>query len=368
MNQQSDKTVSAKPLFQTAALCLFALAAAFCFRSALYLPVLFLVMVGGGVLAVLFFSCPRVFAVMEATTFVSILFVASGMELTALLFGGAAIMTSVTIFICIRKRMEKGAVTLAVTSVLLVLSMISFAALYFAEGGELSLSAMQSMIDDLFEQIYEILAATVRATYATLPADTIEAYESRGVTIAELVSVALESVREAVMLSKMILPGILLFALQALAYIAVTSFQTTAKLSYGEALIRASQFVIYPTKVTCVIYMLSASLYAICTIFVPATSLFMVMVLNMLLAVMPAMIVCGFSCLRMRMLHPFTKTRTIVITILVVIGCLFLPTYVAPVAVLLLGFVGAQDVFMLRALREQKERIERGEDDDDIIN
>ena len=368
MNQQSDKTVSAKPLFQTAALCLFALAAAFCFRSALDLPALFLVMAGGGVLAVLFFSCPRVFAVMEAAALVAILFVASGMELAALLFGAAAIMASVTVFICIRKRMEKGAVTLAVTSVLLVLFMISFAALYLAEGGELSLSAMQSTIDGFFERIYETFAATVRATYAALPASTIAAYEARGVTVAELVTVALESVREAVMLAKMILPGIVLFALQALAYVTVTSFQTTAKLSYGETLIRASQFVIYPTKITCVIYMLTASLYAICAIFVPSTSFFMVMVLNMLLAVMPAMIVCGFSCLRMRMRHPFTKTRTIVVTILVVIGCIFLPTYVAPVAVLLLGFVGAQDVFMLRALREQKERIERGEDDDDMIN
>lgn len=368
MNQKSDKTVSAKPLFQTAALCLFALAAAFCFRSALYLPALFLVMAGGGILAVIFFSCPRVFAALEAAVLVAILFVASGMEPAALLFGGAALLASITVFICIRKRMEKGTVTLAVTGVLLVISLIAFAALYFAEGGELSLSAMQSMIDDIFEEIYETLTAAVRAGYAALPADTVAAYESRGVTLADLVSAAQESLRETVALVKMILPGILLFALQTLAYVAVTSFQTTAKLSYGEKLIPASQFVIYPTKVTCVIYMLTASLYAICAIFVSSTSLFMVMVLNMLLAVMPAMIACGFSCLRMRMLHPFTKTRTTVITILVVLGCLFLPSYVIPVAVLLLGFVGAQDVFMLRALREQKERIERGEDDEDFMD
>lgn len=367
MNQTSDKTVSAKPLFQTAALCLFALAAAFCFRSALYLPALVLVMVGSGILAVLFFSCPRAFAALEAVAFVAILFVASGMALAILLFGGAALLASITVFLCIRKRMEKGAATLAVTGVLLVISLVAFAALYLAEGGELSLSAMQSTIDALFEKIYDALSVVVRAAYATLPADTIAAYEARGVTLAELVSETLSGLRETVTLLKMLLPGILLFVLQTLAYVAVTSFQTTAKLSYGEALIRASQFVIYPTKVTCVIYMLTASLYAICAIFVSSTSFFMVMVLNMLLAVMPAMIVCGFSCLRMRMLHPFTKTRTTVITILIVIGCLFLPTYVAPVAVLLLGFVGAQDVFMLRALREQKERIERGEDDEDFM-
>ncbi|MBQ7309676.1 MAG: hypothetical protein IJW87_05805 [Clostridia bacterium] len=367
MNEKTNKTVSAKPFFQTAVYCLFALASAICFRGALYLPALVLLMAACGVLAVLFFSCPRAFAVLEAAVLPTILFVASGMETLMLLFGGASIITAVTVFSCIRKRQEKSTATLMTTGVLLVLTAIALFIWYLASGNKLSLSAVQGLIDETFEDIYAMLEEVVRASYAALPEETVAIYESRGVTVAELISVALKSLREAVSLVKMILPGVLLFALQTLAYVAVTAFQTAAKLSYGETLIRASQYVIYPTKVTCVIYMLTASLYALCSIFVSSTALFMVMVLNMLLAVMPAMIVCGFSCLRMRMMHPFTKTRTIVITALVVIGCFLLPSYVAPVAVLLLGFVGAQDVFMLRTLREQKEREENGEDEDDYV-
>ena len=224
---------------------------------------------------------------------------------------------------------------------------------------------MQKVIDAAFEEIHAMMTALVRETYANLPPETIAAYEKSGVSLAQLISVAVQSVTESVMLVKMILPGILLLLVQLLGYVAVTAFQITARLSYGKELFCGMDWLIFPTKTTCGIYMATASIYALFSIFVSSTALFMVMVLNMLLAVLPSMIACGTSCLRMRLRHPYRKTKTLVLTILIALGSLFLPTYVLPVAILLLGFVGAQDVFILRTLSEQKALMDQGGEDEE---
>ncbi len=367
MNEQQNK-VLAQPLFQTIALCVVTLSAACFARFGGVLPGIFLMMVASGILTVIFFSTPRLYVGLEILAMLVIFLIAGGMKPILLLYPVLSTVASVLMYAMIRRRARKATVIIGVTVLLLVVLVIALLYWYLASGNEFTISAMGELIGAYFEKIRLMMEKTVLDTYASMDERMLSIYEQRGISLEELIEADIKSVALSVELSKMILPGILLLVLQIFGYIAATAYYLTAKASYGTRLIPAPYWGIFPTQMTCVIFMILAALYALCSFFVSSTSTFMVLVLNMILAIVPCMLVCGVGCLRLRMKHPATRRGTIIILVLAVIGLVFMPGVVLPSAFLLLGFIGAQDVFMFRATAAMQDAEQNADEDDDFTD
>jgi hypothetical protein len=148
---------------------------------------------------------------------------------------------------------------------------------------------------------------------------------------------------------QLLLPGCFIFLVQVMGYIGVLSFEKTARWTRFEEALPKMHWHLYPTQISCVIYILVTIVYIITSFFAPSSS-FAVIITNFWIALMPVMIACGFHSLRLRLKHPLLRRSTVFVLILLAVGCLFIPNAVFTFSVFMLTFMGAQDVSLSRSV------------------
>ena len=134
------------------------------------------------------------------------------------------------------------------------------------------------------------------------------------------------------------------------------SFEKTVRLARYDALLPEVRWLLYPTQFTSVLYIIVTTVY-ILTMFFSASS-FSIIVTNIWIALTPVMIACGFRSLAMRLKHPRLRRSTIVILVLFVLGVFFLREAAFSFGILMLTFMGAQDVSLARTAESAKKHFE----------
>lgn len=355
MNQQTKPSANLRPLGLTAVLCLFSISAALDLAYGKAIIGSFLMMAMIGVLAVIFLTCERYIFVLDAAATLVILFFAANSSLFAALFGLVLIIASMILAQTVRKKKEKVSVVLAVCFTVFIGYALVWTILYAADGNSLAPSDLLDRLNAYFDSLKAPLAEAVRRSVESLSEEVFAYYQKYDITKEMLLQSYLESMENYVDIMQMLLPGFSLFAVQVMAYIGVTSFEKTVKATHYDALLPEVRWRLYPSQPACVIYLIITSLYAILSFF-SASSAFLLVVMNLWLALMPVMLACGFRSLKARLAHPRLRRSMIVILILFVIGIFFMPDVALPIGIFMLTFMGAQDVSVMRAAESAKKK------------
>lgn len=363
MNQQEKKTAAdLRPFGLTAALCILSIAAALDMEYGIAVIGLLLFAVMIGILAVILMTCEKYIFVLDAVSMLLILFFATGGSLETALLGAVLIACALIFSVFIRKKSDKTTAVLAVCISFAIGFGIVWAIFYAAEGGSLAPSELLSKLNDYFDSFKPPLADMVREYVDSLSAEVLAYYEKYEITKEMLLEAHLESMESAVDMAQMLLPGCFLFAVQALGYIGVISFEKTVKLCRYDALLPEARWLLYPTQVSCVVYLIVTTLYLITMFF--SSSVFSIVVTNCWIALTPVMLACGLRSLGMRLKHPRFRRSTVFILVLFVAGIFFLAEAAIIFGIFMLTFMGAQDVSLARAAESAKANL-GGKDRDD---
>ena len=361
MDQKERKTTSnLRPLGLTIALCLFSISAAWDMEYGIRIIGHLLMMGIIGILAVIFMTCPKHISVLDAISMLIILFFSSNGSLELALMGAALIVTALVLSAAVHQKSAKTSAVLAVCVTFTVGYILVWATFYAAQGNSLAPNELLTKLNDYFDSFKAPLAEFVHEYVEHLPEEVFAYYEKYEITKEMLISAYLEMMEDSVDMAQMLLPGCFVFIVQAMAYLGVVSFEKVVSLCRYDALLPEANWFLYPTQISCIIYLVVTAVYTI-TMFFSTTSVFAILVTNIWIALMPAMVACGFRSLRMRLKHPRFRRSTVVILILFVIGVFFFASSALSLGVFLLTFMGAQDVSISRSVENVKHHF----DDDD---
>lgn len=357
MNQQEmKKTAELRPLGLTAVLCLFSIAAALDMEYGTVIIGHLLLAAMIGVLSVIFMTCERHIFVLDAVSMLVLLFFTGSGSLELALLG-AVLIASVLIFsLFIGKKSGKTVAVLAVCISFAVGYAVVWALFYAAEGGSLAPSDLFSKLNDYFDSFKPPLADYVREYVDSLSEEVLEYYAKYDVTKEMLIEANLEAMESYVDTAQMLVPGAFLFAVQVFGWLAVIAFEKAVKLARYDALLPEVRWRLYPTQFTSILYLAVTTVYILTMFF--STSSFTIIVTNIWIALTPVMIACGFRSLSLRLKHPRLRRSTILILVLFVFGVFFLREAAVSFGVLMLTFMGAQDVSLARTAEEAKKHFE----------
>lgn len=351
MDQKQTKTSNLRPLWLTAALCVSSIAAALDIGYGVTVLGHMLLMVMLGIYAVIFMTCERYVAVLNAIAVFAILFFTSR-DPSLALFGAVILIAAMILSVFVRKKCTKTTAVLTVTLCVSIGYLAVIAIFYGAEGNSLLPSDILNHLNDYFESLKASLADVVRMSFESLPEETLKIYESYGYTQDMLITTGIENMEFYVDYLQMLLPGLLIALFQFMAFFALFAFTTAVRIARCEAIFPEPRWIVYPTQVSCVVYMITLFLYVIVSFFA-ATSTVGLIVSNFWLVLMPTMLICGFRSLAMRLKHPRFRRQTIIILVLFVIGFFFFAEAALELGILMLTFIGVQDVSASRAVESR---------------
>ena len=302
-----------------------------------------------GVLAVIFVTCEKTVSVLNATVLVAIIFFTSNGSLLLSMFGCVLILGALLLAYAVQKKSAKTSAVLVVSASVTIGYLIVMALFYVAEGNSLAISELFSVFNELVDSIKISLADAIRQSVNSLSEEVLIYYAQYDITKEVLLETSLKAMEEYVEWMQLLLPGCFLFFVQVMGYFSVIVFEKTARLVHCEAVLPESRWRLYPTHVSCVIYILVTTVYII-TSFFSSTSAFAIIITNFWTTLMPVMLVCGFRSLYLRLKHPQLRKRTIFTLILLGAGCFFIPDAVLTFGIFMLTFMGAQDVSLSRSV------------------
>lgn len=345
--ENKKPSVNLRSLWLTMALCVVMLVSAADLAFGTRLIGMIALMGAAGIFTVILLTCETYVSVLDGVVSLVILYFAGGMTVVLPALGAVFIVCAFVLSRLIKKKCSKTSAVVALTIVLLLYFLILAAVLYAAGGHSLAPKDVMREVNGFFDEMKSEAADRAKAYVDGLPDQTIKFYENIGVSMEEIREAYAANAEATVDAVQLFLPGEILLFLQVLAYLGVCFFVLTVKQARYEALLPEPRWVLYPTQVTCIVFMVTTFVYMIASFF-SRTTAFAVIAVNLLLALWPSMAACGVRGLVVRLKHPVLRGRTIFILGLFVLFGLFMLNLMLPIAAILLAFLGARDVSSLR--------------------
>lgn len=347
MNQETKRpAVNMRPLWLTMVLCVVMLAGAadLAFGSRV---IGFVALMGAaGILTVIMSTCETYISILDSLIPLIILFFAGGMQPWIPALGAVVIVCALVLSGLIKGKTAKTTAVVIITVTLLAYVLVFAAVFYVLDGNALSFSGVMDDINHVFDGIREDMVRAAQEYVDGLPQSLLDRYEALGIDKVTLTESYVANAEMTVELLQMILPGLILMAGQLFAYLAVCFFVLTVRAARYDALLPETRWVLYPTQITCIVFLAAAFLYLITSFFV--SNPFAVVIFNLLLVLWPSMAACGVRGLFVRIRHPFLRKRTLFILALFVIFGFLFAAMAVQLAAIVLAFLGAKDVLTLR--------------------
>ena len=315
-------------------------------------------MIALGVLAVIRMACEKVVFALNAAAFIIILFFASGQSVTVALLGSILVFGALLLAFAVCKKSTKTSAVLTVGVTVSFGYILVAALMYAAKGNSLAVSDLFEKLNEAFDSVKVLMADLIRESVNALSEEMLAAYYTKyEVTKEMLLETSLLTMESFLDMAQLLLPGCFLFLVQFMAYIGVASFEKVARIFRYDVILPETRWRLYPTQISCIIYILVTSAYLLSGLFAPVST-FSILMMNFWIALMPVMIACGFNGLIMRLKHPRFRRSMIFILILFAVGCLFRAETALSLGIFMLTFMGAQDVSLARTA-EASERKNR---------
>ena len=314
-------------------------------------------MIALGVLAVICMACEKAVFALNAAAFIIILFFASGKSVTVALLGAILVLGALLLAVAVGKKSTKTSAVLTVGATVSIGYILVAALMYAAKGNSLAVADLFEKLNDSFDSVKILMADLIRESVDALSEEMLAYYAKYEITKEMLLETSLLTMESFLDMAQLLLPGCFLFLVQFMAYIGVVSFEKAARLFRYDVILPETRWRLYPTQISCVIYILVTSAYLLAGLFAP-TSTFSILMMNFWIALMPVMIACGFNGLIMRLKHPRFRKSMIFILVLFAAGCLFMTETALSLGIFMLTFMGAQDVSLARTA-EASERKNR---------
>ncbi len=359
--KEMKKTVDLRPFGLTLTVCLLSIAAALDMEHGIRLFGYLLLAVAVGALGVIWQTCEKHIFVLDAAAMLVILFFASSGSLEIVLLGAVIVITAMILSAAIRKRCAKTTATLTACFSLSIGTALVFAVFYAAQGNSLMPDDLLGKLNEIFDGFKVPIAKFLREYLHALPDEHFAFYANYDITKEMFIEAAVKSMEDYVDYIQMLLPGFYLFAAQTIAYVCVISFEKIVKSSHYDAILPEVRWRLYPQQISCVIYLIVATLYMFASIFSPV-SMFGIIITNCWIAFLPVMLACGAVSLRMRLKHPILRRGTVIILIIFVVGAFFAPDTALSIGLYILAFMGAQDASLSRTAEKHGARSD-GQDD-----
>ena len=350
-----------RPLILTSLLAIFSILAAMDIAYLTHVVGYFVLMIMLGMLAVIFMTCDRSIFVLNTMALVIILYFVSGKALNIALLGFVLILGALLLATAVSKKSTKTSAVLTVSITVSLGYILVAALLYAADGNSLAVSDLFDKLNGIFDSIKASMADVIRAYIDSLPEEMLAYYAKLEITKEILLESTLVTMESFLDLVQLLLPGIFIFLAQTMAYIGVSSFEKTARLVRCDVILPEARWRLFPTQITCIIYIVVTSAYLLSGFFSSAST-FLILVMNFWIALMPVMIACGCNGLIMRLKHPRLRKSMIFILILFAAACLFMTDIALSFGIFMLTFMGAQDVSLARTA-EAMERKHRNSDE-----
>ncbi len=346
-----------RPLILTFCLLAAALCAALSLKQGITTIGLFLLCVMGGVFTTVFLTTKQeIYMILGGSGAVFILqFVGS---LSASLMGMTVLIAAFVLAYHVRHRKPKTTALLMMSIILSVGFLLIAAVLYAVRGGSLAPSELLEKYNDVFRALEIECAARVHEMIDALDPQLLALYEKSNITKEMLTEVYLGNMEAVLDTIQLTLPGILILLIQLIAYIEIAVFRIAARICRVDALLPAPHWHIYPTQVSCIVYLVVSVLYMLATFFSSADSVFLISMTNMWLVLLPTMLFCGTHVLLLRLRHPLYRMGTGIILTIFVFGIFFLPSVAIQLALFTLSFLGAQTVCTHRMIEAEKQKKE----------
>jgi len=358
MDRKPLKTNSnMRPLALTSALAVTAILAAIDLAYMTHVLGHLLLMVALGLLTVIFMTCDKAVFALNAASLLIILFFASGKSVLPMLFGAVTVLGAIALSLAIWKRSMKTSAVLTVSVTVSLGYLLCLALTYAAANHSLAPADLFEKLNAAFDSFKVPLADAIRESVNALSEEMLSYYAKYDITKEILLETSLAAMESFLDMVQLLLPGCFVFLAQAMGYLAVSSFEKTARLCRCDVILPEVKWRLYPTQVSCIVYVIVTSLYLLSGFFASTTA-FAVIMTNFWLALMPVMIACGFTGLIMRLKHPRFRKSMIFILVLFVAGCFFMTDVALSFGIFMLTFMGAQDVSLARSAEaaEQKNR------------
>ena len=307
----------------------------------------FVLMIALGVLAVIYTACEKVVFAFNAAAFIIILFFASGQSVMVALFGAILVFGALLLSVAVGKKSAKTSAVLIVGVAVSVGYVLVAALMYAAKGNSLAVSDLFEKLNGTFDSIKVLMADLIRESVNALSEEMLAYYAKYEITKEMLLETSLLTMESFLDMAQLLLPGCFLFLVQLLAYIGVASFEKAARLFRCDVILPEVRWRLYPTQVSCIIYIVVTSAYLLSGLFSPIST-FSILMMNFWIALMPVMIACGFNGLIIRLKHPRLRRSMIFILVLFAAGCLFMTDTALSLGIFMLTFMGAQDVSLAR--------------------
>ena len=333
----------------TVVLCVLAVVAAADLEYGTHIIGHVLLMFSVGVLSVIFMTCEKAVFVLDAAALLAIVFFTSNGSLMLSLFGTVVIFSAMLLAYVVRKKSTKTSAVLVVSLTVTIGYLIVMAVFYAAEGGSLEISALFEKLNALSDSVKVSLAGIIRQSVDAISEEMLAYYARHEITKEMLLEASLLAMEDYVDWMQLLLPGCFVFLVQLMGYFSVVAFEKTVRIARCEAVLPEVHWRLYPTQVSCVLYILITTVYIISSVFF-ATSSFDIIITNFWIALMPVRVGCGFRSLYLRLKHPQLRRSTVFVLILLGAGCFFIPDAVLTFGILTMTFMGAQDVFLSRAV------------------
>ena len=314
-------------------------------------------MIALGVLAVICMACEKAVFALNAAAFIIILFFASGKSVTVALLGAILVLGALLLAVAVGKKSTKTSAVLTVGATVSIGYILVAALMYAAKGNSLAVADLFEQLNDSFDSVKILMSDLIRESVDALSEEMLAYYAKYEITKEMLLETSLLTMESFLDMAQLLLPGCFLFLVQFMAYIGVVSFEKAARLFRYDVILPETRWRLYPTQISCVIYILVTSAYLLAGLFAP-TSTFSILMMNFWIALMPVMIACGFNGLIMRLKHPRFRKSMIFILVLFAAGCLFMTETALSLGIFMLTFMGAQDVSLARTA-EASERKNR---------
>lgn len=314
-------------------------------------------MIALGVLAVIFMTCNKNIFALNAVAFLIILFFASGKSLTVMLLGAVLILGAIFLSVAVKRKSTKTSAVLVVGITVSVGYALVMALLYAADGNSLAPSALFERLNAVFDGIKASMADLITESVNAISEEMLAYYAKQNITKELLLETALVTMENFLDMAQLLLPGCFLFLVQVMAYIGVASFEKMVRLVRCEVVLPDAHWRLYPTQITCIVYIVVTSAYLLAGFFSPVST-FSILMMNCWIMLMPVMIACGFNGLILRLKHPRFRKSMVFILVLFAAGCLFITDVALSMGIFMLTFMGAQDVSLARSVEaaERKNR------------
>ena len=306
-------------------------------------------------------TCDRSIFVLNTIALLIILFFASGKSVEIALLGFVLILGALLLSTVVGKKSTKTSAVLTVAITVSLGYILVAALVHAAKGNSLAPADLFEKLNGAFDSLKASMAEVIRVYIDSLSEEVLAYYAKLEVTKEILLETTLITMESFLDLMQLLLPGCFVFLAQTMAYIGVSSFEKTARLVRCDVILPEARWRLFPTQVTCIVYIIVTSAYLLSGFFA-AASTFLILMMNFWIALMPVMIACGCNGLIMRLKHPRFRRSTIFILIIFAAACLFRTDIAIPFGIFMLTFMGAQDVSLARTA-EAAERKYRNSDE-----